>query len=136
MVCLFNSAKCAVRRFSGGDDGTATVESVIWFPVYLLILGFIFDATMLMMGKTEMWSIANDTSRMVALGRMTEAEAEDYVNNTLGAERGYVADVTSDGNIVSTIITRPFGKVASLGIINSATAELTTQSFYRVEPTS
>ena len=130
------SAANCFRRFGRQENGTVTVESVIWFPIYLLILGLIFDATMLMMGKTEMWSIANDTSRLVALGRMTESEAEDYVNNTLSGNRGLVADVTTSGDIVSTVITRPFGTVGSLGIINSSTAELTTQSFYRIEPTS
>ena len=121
-----------LREFEKQEDGTATVESVIWFPIYLLILGLIFDVTMLMMGQTEIWTVANDTSRMVALGRMTESEAETYVTTNMG----FVVDVTSDGNIVTTRIERPFGEVASLGIINSATANLIAESHYRIEPSS
>ncbi|MGI9220940.1 MAG: TadE/TadG family type IV pilus assembly protein, partial [Woeseiaceae bacterium] len=45
-----------VREFFGRDDGSATVESVLWLPTYLLIIGFVFDSTMLMMGQTQLWT--------------------------------------------------------------------------------
>ena len=125
-----------MRRFLNDENGTASVEAVIWFPIYMLVIGLVFDSTMLLIGKTEMWSIANDTSRMVALGRMDEATAENYVENIVGKDLGLSADVSTTGDVVTTTITRDFRSVPSIGVITSLSAELETQSHYRIEPTT
>ncbi len=55
-----------IRANIASDEGNISVESVLWFPVYMLVISLVFDATMLMMGQTQLWSVASDASRMVA----------------------------------------------------------------------
>ena len=125
-----------VRSFNDAEDAAVSVEAVFWMPVFILILGVVFGATVLMISRTEMWSIANDTSRMVALGRMSDDEAEDFIEESFDGARGYQGTVTETGEIVTTVVTRPFRTVGSIGIIASNSVNLTAISHYRVEPTS
>ena len=126
----------AAWKFAKQEHGAASVEAVIWFPIYILVIGVIFDSTMLMVGQTEMWSVASDSSRMVALGRMDEDAAKVWVEETVGTERGFTATITTTGDVVTTQIIRPFRAVPSLGIITSNSAELIAEAHYRLEPTS
>ena len=122
------------RDFISKEDGVTTVEAVIWFPIYILIIGIVFDTTMLLIGQTEMWSVAGDSSRAVALGRMDENEAVEWIEDTVGADRGFTATVTTNGDLVTTEISRPFRSVPSLGIITSLSAALVAEANYRLEP--
>ena len=125
-----------VRRFWSSETGLASFEVALWLPVYALVIGLIVDATFLMYGKAEMWSVANDASRLVALGRMDETTAKEWVEDTAAGERGYAATVTKDGDFVTTVVERPFSSVPSLGVVTSLSAKLTAEVHYKIEPTT
>lgn len=123
-----------LKAFCDRTDGAVTVETVLWIPIYALLIGVVLDSTMLMMGQTELWNVANQTSRQVALGRMNAEEAETYAEGLGGGAKTFTVTVSSDGTTVQTTITRAFGDVSGLGVLTSLNGNLRADSFYRVEP--
>ena len=70
-------------RFLRDERGSATIEFVLWVPVFAAILIAAIDATVLYLHHTEMWNVARDVARRVAVGDITEAQAADYVEQEL-----------------------------------------------------
>lgn len=122
-------------KFVRGRHGTVTAESVIWLPVYLMMLALVFDGTALFVGHTDMWSIARHALRMVALGKLTPEQAEAWVEAAPQDGVVLVAEVASDGLFVTTEITRAFSNVTILGPLSGFGGEFYLTSRYRVEPT-
>ena len=65
-----------VRRMFGAEGGSATVEFVIWFPFYFMLLGLIGDTAVAFMNVNQMWNTARDTARRASVGEMTAIEAK------------------------------------------------------------
>ena len=72
-----------VAQFLRDDHGSATIEFVLWVPIFVVILVAATDATVLYLHHTEMWNVSRDVARRVAVGDMTEAEAVNVVQNEM-----------------------------------------------------
>ena len=70
-------------RFLRDERGSATIEFVLWVPVFVIILVAATDATVLYLHHTEMWNVSRDVARRVAVGDMTEADAAAAVQNEM-----------------------------------------------------
>ncbi len=75
MVCL--------RRFIRDQRGTATIEFVLWVPVYVILLVAVTDASILYLSHTEMWNAARDTARRISVGALTAADAPNRAKEKL-----------------------------------------------------
>lgn len=62
-------------RFLRDERGSATIEFVLWVPVFVVLLVATTDATILYLSHTEMWNVSRDIARRIAVGDITEAEA-------------------------------------------------------------
>ncbi len=109
-------------RFRKADDGTATVEAVLWFPIFILVFGLMVDASMIFHGQSKVLRVVQDANRNMSIGRLdTNAEVESYINAQL-ALFGVVPKSTtaiSDGNFVYTVVTVPARQLQALGYFNS-----------------
>ena len=65
------------------ERGSATMEFVLWVPVFFFILVAATDATVLYLHHTVMWNVSRDVVRRISVGALTEAEAVDTVRNEL-----------------------------------------------------
>ncbi len=65
------------------ERGSATIEFVLWVPVFVIILVAATDATVLYLHHTEMWNVSRDVARRVAVGDMSEADAAAAVQNDM-----------------------------------------------------
>lgn len=72
-----------VAQFLRDDHGSATIEFVLWVPIFVVILVAATDATVLYLHHTEMWNVSRDVARRVAVGDMTEADAVNAVGNEM-----------------------------------------------------
>ena len=72
-----------VAQFLRDDHGSATIEFVLWVPIFVAILVAATDATVLHLHHTEMWNVSRDVARRVAVGDMTEADAVNAVGNEM-----------------------------------------------------
>ncbi len=72
-----------VSQFLRDEHGSATIEFVLWVPVFVVILVAATDATVLYLHHTEMWNVSRDVARRVAVGDMTEADTVNVVQNEM-----------------------------------------------------
>ncbi len=72
-----------VSQFLRDEHGSATIEFVLWVPIFVVILVAATDATVLYLHHTEMWNVSRDVARRVAVGDMSEADAVTVVQNEM-----------------------------------------------------
>ena len=88
------------------DEKNVTTEFVLWVPIFVGLLVFVTDASIIYLTHSEMWSVAWDTTRRMKTGEITTtAEARDYAAAHLFlGNRTYVIDPDfSSANLSVTI---------------------------------
>ncbi len=96
MMCL--------RRFIRDQTGTATIEFVLWVPVYVILLVAVTDASILYLSHTEMWNAARDTARRISVGALTAADAPDRAREKLLLSgRTYTVAASDAGPVIVEI---------------------------------
>ncbi len=75
MACL--------HRFIREERGSATIEFVLWVPIFVILLVATTDATILYLHHTEMWNVSRDVARRVAANDLSEADAAATVQNEM-----------------------------------------------------
>ena len=105
------------------DSGSATVEAVIWFPVFIAIFALMVDVTLMFHGKTQVTRVAQDGTRAYAVGRITTTDdVETFIENSVSTLTPHaVAVTTSSGGIVSTIVTMPARDLLMFGSFSAFT---------------
>ncbi|NDV00372.1 TadE/TadG family type IV pilus assembly protein [Pseudoroseicyclus tamaricis] len=85
-----------------------TVEYVMWVPVIFFIFGITVDATMLMQKQSQFFVAARDASRQVAVGALSEGEAETQLAERFASVGGISARVQTTGGFVTSTLSAPF----------------------------
>ena len=68
-----------ISTFLGDETGAVTIEFILWVPIFVGLLIFVTDASIIYLTHSEMWSVARDTTRRMTTGEITsKAEARDY----------------------------------------------------------
>ncbi len=69
-----------LKTFWKRDDGTATVESVLWMPLFVGILALVADASLLFNSQAQMLRMVQDANRAFSTGQFdTTEEVEDWL---------------------------------------------------------
>lgn len=104
----FNSAHF-LRRFWSNEDGSPTVESVIWIPIFVAVLVLMTNLSLVFYEQSSISRVVQDTNRLVALRYLTdEAAAEAYLNTQLSDIAGIMtANTEIAGLYVTTTVTVP-----------------------------
>ncbi|MFQ5438194.1 MAG: TadE/TadG family type IV pilus assembly protein [Paracoccaceae bacterium] len=109
--------KKLLRKFLRDDDGNATVEFVLWLPLIAGVIVGAFDLNIVLMTQSNMWSVARDTARRVAIGDLTASEGQAYAINQLTFMNfEYGVDVTASDDVTVDIQTS-LSNVAVLGVM-------------------
>ena len=104
-----------MRAFISDDRGTATLEFVLWVPVYLILLVAVTDASVLYLTHTEMWNTARDSARRISVGAMTAAEAPDRAREQLLLSGRTYTVAASDAGLVIVQISVNVGDASVFG---------------------
>ena len=112
------------RKFLGGflrrEDGTVTVEAVIWLPIFIGIFAMIVDVTMIMSGQAQALRVVQDANRLVSVGLIkSEEDTRTFIQTSLKGISNNI-DVQSrvaDG-IITTNITMPSRDLVASGMLN------------------
>ncbi len=83
MLCGANFHRPRVSEFLRDEHGSATIEFVLWVPLYVVLLVAVTDASVLYLTHTEMWNTARDTARRISVGGINAADAPGYASNKL-----------------------------------------------------
>ena len=93
-----------LRAFLSDDRASATIEFVLWVPVYVIILVAVTDASILYLTHTEMWNTARDSARRISVGAMAAADAPDRAGEKLLlAGRTYTVAASDAGPVIVEI---------------------------------
>lgn len=118
-------SRCALRlgaRFRKQSEGSATVEAVLWVPIFALVLGLMVDTSMIFHGQSKVIRVVHDANRNISMGRLTSStEVEDFIKTQLAAFKVTPTTVSavSDDNIVVTTVTVPASEFQVLQYFSS-----------------
>ena len=104
------SRKGSLRcRFLRCEDGGATVEAVIWLPVFFLVLFLMVETALIFAGQSEALRVVQDANRNLSIGRFRSVnETEAYVEQRLSGLSPHVTAVSVvNAGIVTTTVTMP-----------------------------
>ena len=101
-----------IRRITRDEEGSQTVEAVLWLPVFVMFLSLVIDVSMVFN------RIVQDANRSYATGRLgSEDAAEAFIKTALG---NFGASATVTTSLIDGIIfTRLTVPVTDLMPINS-----------------
>ncbi len=88
-------------RFARDEDGSATVELVIWLPFLVAFTLFVFELTMFMFQSNQAHDLSRNVTRQVAVGVWTVDEAETQLLAMLPERLNPQVEIRiDDGNLV------------------------------------
>lgn len=101
------------KKFLRDDYGGTTIEFLFWFPIMVMMLTLVTDATLLMHQQQDLYNAARDASRQVALGQKNEEEAASLLVERIDATEDDVTIEQTNG-FVTTYINVPFSRYAKV----------------------
>ncbi len=116
------------------DDGSATIEAVLWMPFFLAAFTFVVDGTMIFHNHSQILRVVQDANRGLSVGRYdTEAETETEIEARLASVSPNTNATTSiSAGVIRTTVTVPAADLDVIGMfagLAAPTLTLTTQHF-------
>ena len=102
------------RHWLKDENGSYTLEAVIWMPIFAILLAIIVNVSMVFYYEAQMLRVTQDATRAYSLGRFPNdpdngifatVEAENYILNQLaylGADID--VDVSEVGFVASSVV--------------------------------
>lgn len=108
------------RRFVSRDEGSSTIEAVLWLPVFIGAFCLMADAAFIFNGQTIAMRTVQDANRNMSIGRLqTTAEVEAEVENNLATLSPHVdAQSSIMAGAVVTKVTIPSSDLVATGWLN------------------
>lgn len=127
-------AVSAIARFWRRSDGSATVEAVLWLPLFFAAFGLMTDAAMVFNGHSRVMRVIQDANRNLSVGRLAdETETETYILNALSSlAPDATATTTITAGVATTTVQVPAYDLEILGMfssLNSLTLTITSQQY-------
>lgn len=98
-------------QFRNSEDGSASIESLFWIPLFVFFLVLVLDVSFIFFGKARVLQSVQDGNRALSIGVLrTEEETEDFIQTMLSS---YTMNAVVDSNIdlangvVTTDVTIP-----------------------------
>jgi Flp pilus assembly protein TadG len=116
---LQRSFRCFLRN----EDGNASVEFTVLLPVFMGLVVFAADTATIFTRQSNMWSVSQQTARIVSRHGLDAEAAEEFATNLL-RQGGYAPDVTvtvdADTQIVTVVVAASSTELAPFGILSRA----------------
>ena len=126
----------AGQRFLRDERGSATIETLIWFPLFVYLLVLITDVSLIYYGKAQALRALQDANRGLSVRQFPTAEeaqayAESRVHEFSPSATVEVTTSEIDGMIVSraTLLASELMAVGSIPTFAATTVNVSTQHF-------
>ncbi len=110
------------RRLFTDEDGSFTIESVVWMPIFAILIAVIMNVSMVFFGESQMLRVVQDANRAFSLGRFEdELETETYILSRLDyMDADFTVNTTLNNGIISTVLRAPATDLMPLNLMTSA----------------
>lgn len=123
------------KRFLRDSRGSATIEFVLWVPVFAFLLMLTADASFVYLTTTRMENAARDAARRVSIGQYDTTTIGSYVLSSLDAGPYTVSAACSTTDYACVTITRPVDSVITFNVLDSIIGQnLAVETKMRLEP--
>lgn len=108
------------RPIARNEEGTATIEAVLWLPVFLTLFGLVADVSTIMGREAQILRIVETANRALAVGAFqTTLDAKAYISNEVKAFSGNAAvAVIIDKGIISSNVSLPAADLTITGLLH------------------
>jgi hypothetical protein len=99
---MIRKLRATINQFHDDDEGSATIESLLWIPMFVFILVLITDVSFILFGKAQALRYVQDGNRALSVGALSSVEeTEEFI---LGNMANFSSSATVDTSIVDGII--------------------------------
>lgn len=115
------SLTTGLRGFLRREEGTSSVEAVIWMPVFILLIAVVADASAIFGRQAEALRVVQDANRSLSLGRfLTIDQTEAYVSAQIAdlSPNATVETVVNAG-IITTTVVLPVSDIGITGLVSA-----------------
>lgn len=134
---VFNTISQRLHAFRKDNDGSATVEALLWVPVIGYFMIMIADVSFVFYGKAQALRILQDANRAYSVGSITSEAATEaritsvYSSMFSGKTPDSVKTDVVDGIIISTIKVPATNHVSigSIPFITNVVVTVTSQHY-------
>ena len=115
-------SRCSLPGFWQDEEGSYTIESVIWFPIFEILLTIVTNVSIVFFNESQILRVMQDGNRALSLGRLRDAdEVETYVSNNLAyLKAAMTIDTQVAGGFVTTNLSVPATDLMPLNLMTSA----------------
>lgn len=120
------------RRFAWSESGAATIEAVLWLPVFVFLLAMVADVALIFGGQAQILRVVQDTNRAVSIGRITstdDAEAA-ILEQITGLTSSATAETTLVSGVIHSTVSVPLADLTAthlIGAFDSLSLTVTSQ---------
>ncbi len=124
------------NRYFRREDGSVTVEAVLWVPFFLIFMTFIADVALILNGQAKAQRIVQDANRSYSLGFFDDTtEVEDFIEAQLtNIAANATAETQEVDGVVRTAVSMSSIDMISVGLVSRITnVDLSFASFHSME---
>lgn len=100
------------------EDGSATIEVVMWLPVFLLVFSLAFDVAIMFVAESEAVRVVQDANRLTSIGRLESAsDTETFIETNLQHLSTNVAatSTVNSSGVLRSVVTFPSTDLQTIG---------------------
>jgi len=109
-----------MKRWHRDERGSATIEAVLWLPMFVIFFVMIADVSLVFFRQTEVLRVVQDANRALSVGRFSgAAETEEYVKTAIAplTTRAQVTTTVNSG-VIDTVALVPVEDLVAVGMFN------------------
>ncbi|MGQ0610217.1 MAG: TadE/TadG family type IV pilus assembly protein [Paracoccaceae bacterium] len=118
---MLKSLPARWRGFCRGESGMASVEAVIWMPVFILLIAVVADTSAIFGRQAEALRVVQDANRSLSLGRfLTIEETETYIQSNIASiSPNATVDTVIVAGIITTTVVLPISDIGITGLVDA-----------------
>lgn len=108
------------RRFRRDEEGGATIEAVLWLPMFIVFFVMVADVSFIFHRQSQILRVTQDANRAFSVGRFdSESETETFIESTLRelSQSTNAATTVADG-VISTSVRIPVEDLVAVGFFS------------------
>lgn len=106
-----------IKKFWRNEDGSATIEAVLWLPLFVVFFVMVADVSFVFHRQAQMLRVVQDANRAFSVGRLSDEDAtESFITTALLEVSDSAVATTSIGSgIITSTLRVPVGDLVAVG---------------------